>query len=194
MNLKTLVERLEALSNNLQVAQTVRERVRIADRIYEALNEIEQRVETFVIKEIGQPTNAAETLKSKAVKLSGDDKTEKKDRFKRLTIAEAGKVLLKERGVLHGKEIENLLIEGGYKSKSEKFQNTMVVAFRRDGGFENIGGTGGSYENSKAWFRKDFPEKQGKARKCRMKIPIRAPARTVFTRDQEFKKQDAHCC
>ncbi len=157
MNLKTLVERLEALSNNLQVAQTVRERVRIADRIYEALNEIEQRVETFVIKEIGQPTNAAETLKSKAVKLSGDDKTEKKDRFKRLTIAEAGKVLLKERGVLHGKEIENLLIEGGYKSKSEKFQNTMVVAFRRDGGFENIGGNRWKLRELQSLVSQRFP-------------------------------------
>jgi hypothetical protein len=140
MNLKTLVERLEALSNNLEVAETVRERVRIADRIYEALNEIEQRVETFVVKEIGQPSNSTETLKSKAVKPLSEDKAERKDRFKHLTIAEAGMILLRERGVLHGKEIENLLIEGGYKSKSEKFQNTMVVAFRRHGGFENIGG------------------------------------------------------
>lgn len=140
MNLKTLVARLEALSNNLETAQTVRERVRIADRIYDALNEIEQGVETFVVKEIGQSSNAAETLKSMAVKPSDENKTEKKGRFRHLTIAEAGKILLKEHGVLHGKEIEKLLIDGGYKSKSEKFQNTMVVAFRRDGGFENIGG------------------------------------------------------
>src|ERR1700730_9244503 len=90
MNLKTLVARLETLSDNLEVAETVRDRVRIADRIYEALSEIEQRVETFVVKEIGQSNGAAAaTLRSKAVKPSGDEAHEKKGRFEDLTIAES---------------------------------------------------------------------------------------------------------
>ena len=80
MNLRTLVAKLEALSNNLEFAQSVRERVRIADRIYEALNEIEQRVETFVVKEIGQSNGAINTLKSKVVASSGET-MDKKGRF-----------------------------------------------------------------------------------------------------------------
>jgi len=135
MELKTLVAKLEALSTNLEVAQTVRERVRIADRIYEALSEIEQRVETFVVKEIGQPGGVETVLKAPSIRI-----TPAKGRFRESTIAEGGKILLKEHGVLHGKEIERLLKEDGYRSNSDKFQNTMVVAFRRDGGFENIGG------------------------------------------------------
>lgn len=140
MNLKTQVAQLEALSNNLEVATSVRERVRIADRIYEALAEIEQRVEMFVVKEIGQSANSVEVLKLKAVTASPDGPNETTNRFKHMTIADGGKILLKEHGVLHGKEIEKHLKAGGYRSHSHKFQNTMVVAFRRDGGFENIGG------------------------------------------------------
>ncbi len=63
-----------------------------------------------------------------------------KDRFRRLTIAEAGIVLLKEHGQLHGKELERLLKDGGLRSKAENFQSTMVIAFRRNNDFQNIGG------------------------------------------------------
>jgi hypothetical protein len=139
MNLKNLVAKLEALSDNLEFAQSVRERVRIADRIYEALNEIEQRVETFVVKEIGQSNGSINTLKSKVVESSGETPN-KNGRFADLSIAGAAKILLKEHGVLHGKEIEKLLTTGGYLSNSKKFQTTMVVALRRDAGFVNIGG------------------------------------------------------
>jgi hypothetical protein len=138
MNLKTVVAKLEALSNNLEVAQSVRERVRIADRIYEALNEIEQRVETFVVKEIGQSNGSLNALRATVVPSSGDS-TDAKGRFSEMSIAGAAKILLKEHGVLHGKEIEKLLRSGGYESNSKKFQTTMVVALSRDGGFVNIG-------------------------------------------------------
>ena len=59
--------------------------------------------------------------------------------FKNMTIADASRVLLKERGVLHGPDIERLPIEGVYPTASKHFQSTMIVAFRRDGGFENVG-------------------------------------------------------
>jgi hypothetical protein len=60
--------------------------------------------------------------------------------FRKLTLAEVAKVLLKEYGKLHGKEIERLAKAGGFKGGKENFQNYMPVAFKRDGGFENVGG------------------------------------------------------
>jgi hypothetical protein len=60
--------------------------------------------------------------------------------FKKLTLAQIGRLLLKEHGRLHGKEIERLARAGGFKSGTKNFQNYMPVAFKRDGGFENIGG------------------------------------------------------
>jgi hypothetical protein len=61
-------------------------------------------------------------------------------RFKDRGLAEVGKIILQEHGApLHGKEIERLAKAGGYRSESEKFQNYMPVAFKRAGGFENIG-------------------------------------------------------
>ena len=60
--------------------------------------------------------------------------------FRKLTLAEVAKVLLKENGKLHGKEIERLAKAGGFKKGTNNFQNYMPVAFKRDGSFENIGG------------------------------------------------------
>ena len=139
MNLKTLVVKLEALSANLEIASSIRERVRIADRIYDALNEIEQQVERFVVQEIGQSFSSVETFKGKAVKSTNGVTQENSGRFEQLSIAEGAKILLREHGVLHGKDIERLLKSGGYTSNSKKFQTTMVVALMRDGGFVNIG-------------------------------------------------------
>ncbi len=125
MELKSLVAKLEVLSSNLEIAQTVRERVRIADRIYEALSEIEQRVETFVVREIGQPSEVGTILKSSPVRTSPPVK----GRFRDVTIAGGGKILLKEHGVLHGREIERLLKADGYKSNSDKFQTQWLLRF-----------------------------------------------------------------
>src|ERR1035441_8096786 len=60
--------------------------------------------------------------------------------FKNLTLAKIGRRLLAEHGKLHGKEIERLAKAGGFKGGKENFQNYMPVAFKRDGGFENVGG------------------------------------------------------
>jgi hypothetical protein len=61
-------------------------------------------------------------------------------RFKDLTLAAIGRVLLGEHETLHGKEIERLAKAGGFKGGAKNFQNYMPVAFKRAGGFENIGG------------------------------------------------------
>lgn len=61
-------------------------------------------------------------------------------RFKDMKLAEVGRLLIMERGSLHGKEIERLAKAGGFKGGTNNFQNYLPVAFKRDGGFENIGG------------------------------------------------------
>ena len=63
-----------------------------------------------------------------------------RQRFKDLKLAEVGKILLKENGSLHGKDIEKLAKAGGFKGGVNGFQNYMPVAFKRDGSFVNIGG------------------------------------------------------
>jgi hypothetical protein len=60
--------------------------------------------------------------------------------FKKITLAQIGKLLLAEHGTLHGKDIEKLARAGGFKGGAKNFQNYMPVAFKRAGGFENIGG------------------------------------------------------
>ena len=130
MDLMPIVQKLSVLTKNLQGASTIRERVRIADRIFDVLADIERQVEGFVVNELGQ-TKSAEIMVEPAHPSA--------DRFRKMTIAEAGKALLAEHGQLHGKELERLLKAGGYQSKAEHFQSTILVAFRRDGGFENVG-------------------------------------------------------
>jgi len=61
-------------------------------------------------------------------------------KFRSLTLAQIGRLILEEYGSLHGKEIERLAKAGGFKGGTKNFQNYMPVAFKRDGGFENIGG------------------------------------------------------
>jgi hypothetical protein len=65
---------------------------------------------------------------------------ENSKRFKELTLAEVGHILLTENESLHGKEIERLAKAGGFKGGANNFQNYMPVAFKRAGTFMNIGG------------------------------------------------------
>src|ERR1035441_5695671 len=129
MDLTPLVQKLGVLSTNLAGTTSIRERVSIADRIFSVLGDIEGQVEQFVVNELGQVRTAVPSTVSVS-----------KDRFRGMTIAEGGRMLLREHGQLHGKEIERLLKEGGLQSRAEHFQSTIFVAFRRDGGFQNIGG------------------------------------------------------
>lgn len=72
--------------------------------------------------------------------VAADVPVTKSKRFRGMTLAEVGKILLTENPTLHGKKIEELAKAGGFKSGTKHFQNYMPVAFKRDGGFENIGG------------------------------------------------------
>jgi|ERR1035441_4415111 hypothetical protein len=61
-------------------------------------------------------------------------------RFRDMTLAEAGRIVLQEHGApMHGSEIERIVKAGGYSGTSEKFQSYLAVAFKRDKGFENTG-------------------------------------------------------
>ena len=60
-------------------------------------------------------------------------------RFKGLPLAEIARTLLTENEILHGKEIEQMARAGGFKGGQNHFQTYMPTAFKRAGGFENIG-------------------------------------------------------
>lgn len=143
MDLDPHVQKLSALSKALtDVGRTasIRFRVQMANRIFEVLSEIEHRVEQFIVDELGQVRETSSAGDSRnpenPSRLSGVPS----DRFRKMTIAQAASIVLKEAGrPLHGKEIERRVKEGGYRSGAEHFQSTLFVAFRRNGGFENIG-------------------------------------------------------
>ena len=62
------------------------------------------------------------------------------NRFKSMSIADATRILLTEQQVLHGKEIQRLLTEGGIDTSSENFQTTLAIALKRcEGEFEKVG-------------------------------------------------------
>jgi len=60
-------------------------------------------------------------------------------RFKNMPLADIARVLLTEHEALHGKELEKLAVAGGFKGSQKHFQTHMPTAFKRAGGFENIG-------------------------------------------------------
>jgi hypothetical protein len=60
--------------------------------------------------------------------------------FRDRTLADGAAALLATHGKLHGTRIEQLLKEGGYRSRSKFFQNVLESAFKRDGRFLNLGG------------------------------------------------------
>lgn len=144
MDLKTQVQALEAMANNLTRATSVREKVRLADRIFEALGECEQLVENFIVTGLAGTNGSKKSNQSEEPKtgMASDTRTATgttSKQFKNMTLADVGRDLLKERGVLHGKEIETLAKSGGFKSNASNFQSYLAVAFKRDGGIVNIG-------------------------------------------------------
>jgi len=138
LNLRDQVQALDVLAANLSKATSVREKVRLADRIFETLGECERLVERFVVSELGGTSGTRSSAQTQSSIRTTDEHVQSK-RFRDLPLAEVGRVLLKERGLLHGKEIERLAREGGYKSGGEHFQSYLATAFKREGGFENIG-------------------------------------------------------
>jgi hypothetical protein len=60
-------------------------------------------------------------------------------RFKGLTLAQVGEILLTEHDTLHGNDIERFAKADGFTGGTNNFQNYLPVAFKRAGGFQNIG-------------------------------------------------------
>ncbi len=153
MELKEAIHLLDAYADGFLDAPYFRARIHMAGHLYDTLDEIFSEIERLVVK--GYKVSKTQPDESKQLDsmpatvphretLSLDHREEPKIarplRFRKVTIAQGTKALLEERGQLHGKEIEKLLKEGGYKSEADHFQSSLAVALGRDGGFENIGG------------------------------------------------------
>lgn len=143
MNLHIQIQALDESTSALAKATSVREKVRLADRIYGILSECEKLVEHFVVTEIGiNNGHGARPQKDSKPSEHGSQnqfRSPAGKEFKDLTLAQIGKRLLEEHGTLHGSEIEKRAKAGGFKSDSEHFQSYLAVAFKRVGGFENLG-------------------------------------------------------
>src|SRR5208283_637531 len=138
--IKAQIQRLDALADELLAAPHFRARVHMAEHVYDVIAEIAQSLEEIVKN---TKDDAAEVYMVPEISTDHIDEpkgTETPFRFSKFTLVQVARVLLKERGVLHGKEIERLAKEGGYKSAAEHFQSMLSVALKRDGGFENVGG------------------------------------------------------
>jgi hypothetical protein len=100
--------------------------------------QIDRNLETLGYRASLNGSNAKRTVVSRAE--AAAPREFRSSQFRKLTLAQIGRVLLEDGGTLHGKDIERLARAGGFKGGTENFQNYMPVAFKRDGGFENIGG------------------------------------------------------
>jgi hypothetical protein len=147
--LKDLVEKLGEYCTQMTGAPYFRAQVHMAEHVFDTLSEINLEVEHF-LKTANQPTGPAVGRSRKVSPRPvttevvhpehGESHPKLKGQpFRKMTLAEATRELLTEHAVLHGKEIERLVLEGGYRTASKHFQSTMLVAFQRDGGFENVG-------------------------------------------------------
>ena len=143
MKLDMQVRSLEALAADLLKATSVKDKIHLADRIFETLSECEKMVERFIVINMANGDTstskpAAQSVPALHAPAAHIEVSEKQ--FKGMALADIGKVLLAGEGrVLHGKEIERLAKAGGLKSNSENFQSYLAVAFKRAGGFENVG-------------------------------------------------------
>jgi len=108
-------------------------------RLLELREQIERDLETLGLKPSEPSRNGVKNPESQGEPHRSRSRRAPTE-FKGMSLAEVGKILLKDRPGMHGSEIEELAKKGGYKSKSEHFQSYLAVAFKRDGNFENIGG------------------------------------------------------
>lgn len=155
MDLKSLIQQLSAFADGLLAAPHFRARVHYAEHIYDSLGEIEELLPSLVVPDKSEgavldgeqvqgspafphPTDWTKLQESLAAMERHGPLSP--PRFKKMTLVAAAKVLLLEYGQLHGKRIEQLVKAGGYRTRGKHFQNTMTVTFKRDGGFENVGG------------------------------------------------------
>ena len=142
MTIESQVQALQALIDNLGKAATLREKIRLADRIYAALGECERLVDKFIADTVGGGESGAKSTGEQAeaarsgVSTRESGKSEApgyKDpgprQFKNMKLASVGRILLRDRGVLHGAEIERLAKLGGFESNAKTFQPYLSVAF-----------------------------------------------------------------
>jgi len=136
---KALIGKLEAFVDELATAPHFRARIHMAEHAYDILDEICGEIEKMVTSpSVKDPTEERQMREMPSAHRE-DARPIKPLRFKKMTLVQTARALLKDHGQLHGKEIERLAKEGGYRSKAEHFQSTLAVAFKRDGGFENLG-------------------------------------------------------
>jgi hypothetical protein len=131
--------RPDVVTEALDMAKKAEELRHVAvKRLLEDRERIDRDLKTLGYEAPAIATNGAGALPQAGRAVKHGEKTGV--RFKGMRLANVGRILLQENGVLHGKEIEVLAKEGGFKSRSEHFQSLLSVAFKRNGGFTNVGG------------------------------------------------------
>lgn len=111
------------------------------EKLLELRAQIERDLVTLGYHPAAPPaTNGRAPKQASPEKWSAPKRSVEGKPFKDLTLARVGRILLSEHGTMHGSEIERLAKQGGFKSKADRFQSYLAVAFKRDGGFENTGG------------------------------------------------------
>jgi hypothetical protein len=148
--LKDLVEKLGEYCTQMTGAPYFRAQVHMAEHVFDTLGDINLEVEHFLKSanhpaagsKAGRPSRVPPRPATTQIVHPEHDEPHLKLKgqpFRKMTLAQAARELLAEHAVLHGKDIERLALEGGYRTASKNFQSTMVIAFQRDGGFENVG-------------------------------------------------------
>ena len=141
---------MEYYARELLDAEPFMKKVHFADHLqtawFQLKDEIEHFIKTGEVKLAREKNITNERPSSKQLRIvKGDDLHEshpKPDlglRFRNVTMADGAALLLAEHKQLHGKKIEELLKAGGYRSKSQFFQNVLDSTFKRDGRFRNLG-------------------------------------------------------
>lgn len=140
MALDLNVRALETLLENLSGATSTKDKVRIANRIYDTMSLFEMTVEECVKGAMDSNGGAKNRPPTPVVTPPQYPNIAAAKKYRNMKLADIGRSLLQERGVLHGKEIERLAKDGGFKSENRSnFQSYLAVAFSRAGGFQNIG-------------------------------------------------------
>lgn len=143
--IESQVKTLEELATNLVTAVTIREKVRLADRIFAALGECEKLVEQFIVNGMTMAGNASHVAPPAVAKHVQPVQPIAKSRqigskqFRDVGLADVARELLSGVDSMHGVEIERLAKAGGFESDAKHFQSYLSVALKRKGGFENIG-------------------------------------------------------
>ena len=138
MDLHSQIQDLNESVEDLAKAVSIREKVSLANRAFEILS----LIEGFIASELsinGHKPMLQEESTAVTERKGRKSQAPEGREFRGLTLAEIGKLLLQEHGTLHGLEIEKRAKAGGFKTNAKHFQSYLAVAFKRAGGFENIG-------------------------------------------------------